>query len=441
VSTSKFWSSERFPRLVILLSGIISLWVASNIYWGGEHYTGILRSDGKGYYAYLPAVFIYQDLNFSWIDQIEYEKYKNPNYFYDFRSEYKGKHIDKYYVGTAICMMPFFGLAHAITLLTGGDADGYTKWYQISAHWAALFWLLIALWAINAFLKTYAFQPKLRAWVLLLVYFGSNWFYYVIGEPSMSHAYSVALIALFALMLRRWLLHGAHLYVLWACFLIGWIFITRPVNILAAGMVFPITGNWRLMRDRIMSWYKGLPTGGIWLYLIAAVLMIVPQSVIYFIQTGEWWIYSYQEEGFDFLNPEWFNVLFSYKKGFFIYTPIMLFGLAGFVGLYRSNRFSAWTLCLLLVGLVYVFSSWWNWYYGGSFSQRVFVDFYVLFAWLMAYSIDQWKQLWQKQLWLGVMVLLLLLNQFQTYQYRYNLIHWSEMTRATYWEVFLQLPQ
>lgn len=31
----------------------------------------MISSDGKGYYAYLPAVFIYHDLNFGFIPQYE----------------------------------------------------------------------------------------------------------------------------------------------------------------------------------------------------------------------------------------------------------------------------------------------------------------------------------------------------------------------------------
>ena len=38
-----------------------------------------------------------------------------------------------------------------------------------------------------------------------------------------------------------------------------------------------------------------------------------------------------------------------------------------------------------------------------------------------------------------IVVLCIMLCQFQTYQYRYYIIHWENMNSEKYWEVFLQL--
>ena len=51
-------------KVVIIAIAIISIWVSSNINWGeGKPHT-IIKADGKGYYAHLPALFIFQDMNF-----------------------------------------------------------------------------------------------------------------------------------------------------------------------------------------------------------------------------------------------------------------------------------------------------------------------------------------------------------------------------------------
>ena len=49
--------------------------VVSNLAWNKQDWKEIIRVDGKGYYAYLPAVFIYHDLNLGFFDKIEKEKY------------------------------------------------------------------------------------------------------------------------------------------------------------------------------------------------------------------------------------------------------------------------------------------------------------------------------------------------------------------------------
>ena len=75
----------------LFIIGFIMIYVSSNISWGNDRWTGILESDARAYYAYLPAIFIYDDLNFSFFDSIEGEKYYNPNFYYDYRAGYNGK--------------------------------------------------------------------------------------------------------------------------------------------------------------------------------------------------------------------------------------------------------------------------------------------------------------------------------------------------------------
>ena len=104
---------------VIVLFVIISITtlVSSNLNWGKNHWRGIIESDGKGYYAYLPAIFIYKDLNFGFFDEIEKEKYYNQNLYYDYRAQANGVTINKYYCGTALAELPFFVLAHISSYL------------------------------------------------------------------------------------------------------------------------------------------------------------------------------------------------------------------------------------------------------------------------------------------------------------------------------------
>src|SRR5690349_18012744 len=66
--------------------------------------------------------------------------------------------------------------------------------------------------------------------------------------------------------------------------------------------------------------------------LAACVFMIpwIPQMIYWKYYTGTFLFYTYGEEGFYFFNPQLFNVLLSYRKGWLVYTPIMVFALIGF---------------------------------------------------------------------------------------------------------------
>jgi hypothetical protein len=148
-------------------------------------------------------------------------------------------------------------------------------------------------------------------------------------------------------------------------------------------------------------------------------------------------VYSYEEEGFNFADPQIFNVLFSYKKGLFVYTPITLIALFGLFPMAGKNFWQTLTLLLFFVLFTYIISSWWNWYYGGSFSSRVYLDIMWLFALLLGVLLDSINAKWLKTGLITVLIILVLFCQMQTYQYRRMLIHWDGLDKDRYWELFL----
>jgi hypothetical protein len=173
-------------------------------------------------------------------------------------------------------------------------------------------------------------------------------------------------------------------------------------------------------------------------FLLFMIILSV-QFAIYKIQTGHFWVYSYGKEGFNFFSPQIINFLFSYKKGLFLYTPLLVISLAGGYYLFKKSRYTFFTLFGGLFLITYVFSSWWMWYYGGSFSSRVFIEYFAFFAILLGIALNNLKLRWVRRTYIVIMVILTIGCQIQTYQYRYNIIHWSDMTKEKYWEVFMRV--
>jgi hypothetical protein len=66
-----------------------------------------------------------------------------------------------------------------------------------------------------------------------------------------------------------------------------------------------------------------------------------------------------------------------------------------------------------------------------SFSLRPFIEYFALFAILLLWLLDRVRY---KLPLMAVSLLLVLLCQIQTYQYRYFIIHWSEMNQQKYFE-------
>jgi len=140
--------------------------------------------------------------------------------------------------------------------------------------------------------------------------------------------------------------------------------------------------------------------------------------LLWYWQTGHWIVYSYGEEGFNFLKPHFFQILFSFNKGWFVYTPLALVAMLGFLYLFFENRFRFfWGLIFLMI-FVYVASSWWAWHYTSTFGQRVFIDIYPLIAILLGYSFALvHKKKVFKFAWIALIAILSVLNGVQFYQH------------------------
>jgi hypothetical protein len=107
------------------------------------------------------------------------------------------------------------------------------------------------------------------------------------------------------------------------------------------------------------------------LFGVLALLVFLPQLLYWHRQTGYWLFYSYGEKGsFFFLRPRIADGLFSYRKGWLLYTPVMILALAGIPLLYKKYKLFFASVAVTFILAVYVMFSFWCWWYGGSFGCR-----------------------------------------------------------------------
>lgn len=423
----------------ISLITLILLWISANINWGGDKPKWIILADGKGYYAYLPAVFIYHDLNFGFFEEKEMSPLSDPKLFYDYRVYSNGHAINKCFCGTALMQMPFFIAAHAATKITDGQADGYSRLYPVFIQIAAIFYFILGLYFLSKLLKLYDFKTASIIIVLIAVTFGTNAFYYIVREAAMSHIYSFSLIAVFLFLSKKYFSHykPAHIVILAA--LLGLIVLVRPVNVIVIFLLPFTASSWYNLKRGFFSaihkpWH--LAAGVCFFMAIVSIQMLV-----YKISTGSFFIDSYSEEYFEFLHPHISGFLFSYKKGAFLYTPILFISLLGLLYFRKTNRFQFFSILFFLLMMIYIFSSWCNWWYGGSFSSRVLIDYFPVFMILLAAALESFRNKVLKGFLIGLLAGLLIVNQIQVYQYRYGAIHYENMDKQLYWENFLRIDK
>ena len=251
----------------------------------------------------------------------------------------------------------------------------------------------------------------------------------------MSHVFNFALIAAFIHYSMKWTERPGVAYTVVLGLLAGLIVLIRPVNVIV--LLFPAfigVSSWKDVRNRLYAHWKLILLAG-----VAAFLVVLPQLLFWKAQTGHFFFNSYMDAGkFYFLKPQIVHGLFSYRKGWLLYTPVMLFALIGLIWLRKAAAPLNLPVIAVVVLNIYIVYSWWCWWYGGSFSSRPMIDMYGILALPLAAFIDKaWKQgVWIRGLTTGLLIMLLLFNQFQTKQYRASLIHWDSMTKEAYWGVF-----
>jgi hypothetical protein len=223
--------------------------------------------------------------------------------------------------------------------------------------------------------------------------------------------------------------------------LAGLIVLVRPTNIMVLLLfMFWNVKNFDEMKARFQLFLKNWKL--IVVMIVAFVLVWIPQLLYWKMQTGQYFYYSYpDDQGFFFGNPQIIGTLFSWRKGWLLYTPVMIFAMIGIWFLWENYRAFFLPVTIFTVFAIYVTSSWWDWWYGGSFGLRAYIDFYGIFAVPMAAFLS-WvlqQKKYARVLLLSVFMLVALRSTFHHVQYHYNAIHWFGMTREAYFDSFWRI--
>ncbi len=400
----------------------------------------LIGSDGVGYYVYLPALLVEGDLDFTRAYAYYGRAFTPPP------PTPLGLPGNKYAVGPALLWTPFFLAAHLLALAGRGlglpvAANGLGNFYQAwvcagSIVYGALGFALAGRCAAR--LST----PRAAAAAVALVWLAGNAIYYLVFEPSMSHAVSLFAVAL---LLTIWLERcwGAPAPALGWCALLGaaggLVLLVRlqdaPFLLLPAGHGLLRLGQALRAGDRAAArrWLLGGLAAG-----ACALLVFAPQLLVWQRLYGVWTTSPYAEDHnppFYWLRPQLGGVLFSTYHGLFTWHPVLLGSLAGL--LLWARRGGALPLALLgvLALNVYVVAAWWAWWQGDSFGGRMFLSATWIWVLGLAPLLDRLRgrTAWRRAA-LAAALALLVWNGLSLTQYRLGLVPrsapltWRQMT-------------
>lgn len=412
--------------IVLSISFDIRIW---------NHKNTIIANDVNSYYAYLPAVFIYKDisLDFVYDDVDRYSKH-----FWPIKTKI-GKYAIITPMGMAIVNLPFFLITHYLVVpFIDYEADGYTFPYKMALMVSCWFYFLIGLFYLKKVLEKY-FSQIVVIITLFSITLGTNLISYTTNEASMTHAFSFTFISMLMYYLIGWIEKPTYKKAMIMGLLVGIITLVRANNVVVVLLIL----LWNVkslpeFKDRILLYLKNDKL--IIVMLVFFFLVWSPQFIYWKYISGSFVYNAYEQRGSGFFlnNPQIYYLLFSYRKGWLVYTPIMVFALTGIVLLYKFHRELFLPILVYTAATIYVVSSWWCWWYGGGFGMRPLIDSYGVLALPFATFIH-WVITRKKIIQIPALLIVVLLigfNLFQARQYYYGAIHYVSMTKASYWETF-----
>lgn len=397
-----------------------------------------LHTDGLGHYDYLRSVFIFEDFvrfNESYAENPDlYNRIDEVNFDYVDIGEYR---VNKYPFGVSALLLPFFLTAYLLYSPFQENISGLEWPFQLSVGLGALVYLAMALILFRKLLVNLSISRNTISILQVLVVFATPLIYFSFQQAAFSHVYSFFAISGFICYISNFLSERKTSHALISAFFLGLVFAIRQMNIIVI-LALPI-----LAMD-VESLHKGIVAilGKIKVLIPAIILFLLfpaIQSLLYFLQTSQWWLDTYTNESFNFHDPAFTAVLFSFKKGLITYTPVLILPIIGaFRDLFKNNLFRSISWLVFFILITYLISSWWWWSNGASHGQRFFIDYYPILFIPLALMLKNLKGNVLYKVIVFFALLTIPLNMVQAYQYRYHIMDWENMTGDLYWKVFLR---
>jgi hypothetical protein len=402
----------------------------------------LIAWDVFGYYLYLPQTFIHQDPGLIDLGPVNeaIAQYQSTPGFYQAAPGQNGAWVIMYSMGMALIYLPFFFIGHFLAFVFGYPMDGYSAPYEWMMLFGSVFYSILGIVLCRKIALRF-FSENMSAFLLVLVAFGTNYFFLNLGMVAMSHIYLFVGYALFLLLLLKWYEHFRTRDLVLLALVWSIMSLSRPTEGLSL-LIFLLwgIGSTYTFQSKLALFLKYKKQ---FLFASLVVFMVVfPQLLYWKTYAGEWIFNSYQNpgEGFEFLQPHTFEFLFSFRKGWFIYTPIMLLAVVGIYRLRKDLPDAFWAFAVYFPIVVYVLSCWTNWWYAASFGSRPVIQYYPLLLLPLGFLLQYWfsGKLWAKISISLVLLFFVVLNLFQTWQMLHFVMSEYRMTWAYYKAIFFK---
>ncbi len=354
-------------------------------------------NDTVGYYSWLRSAVIDHNLNSG-------DEFRHYGYAVERESAATGYTINPYPIGSAILWLPFFLIAHGISLLLHGiglpiTLDGYGTQYIVAVSLGSACYGLIAV-LLTYSLGREIFNSKTALLATISSWLAGPLIFYMYAHPLMSHANDAFAYTLFAYTWYRtrqittWrtgALRGATAAL---CALVRQVNAYLVIFVIAEYLI-QILGQWknRPSRQQVRPSFQALIA-----FVALWWVVYLPQLVTWLVVFGSWAEFNHYSAGvqrhFSWIHPHLPEVLFSTNRGLFLWTPLFLLAVIGWWYLRRKDLRLTLFMAANFTLHWYVVSAWFWWSGAAAFGQRFFTNF--LAAW--ALGLGALFYAWQKRI-------------------------------------------
>ncbi|HAW50261.1 TPA: hypothetical protein DCX16_04875 [bacterium] len=326
--------------------------------------------DGLGYFIYTKSLVMDKDIFFK-NEVKDFQIDPERNVYFHFTQN--GYISSPFAIGTSILWMPFFILAHLLTLLCNFfltniklPSLGISYLYTLSVSLGGCFYGILALFlSLKIALRLFSSKDSFLA--LLSIWFASPFVYCFFYMANYSHLPDSFVIALFLL---KWIESREKNGFLW-WFVYGLIF-GLAVLVRWQNLLFGILILIPLRIHKIFIQHL--------LFALGSFFAFLPQLVAWKIIYGKFILIPQGEGYMRWTHPEILKSLFSSWHGLYSWTPILIFSTLGLFLFYKRDKIISigFLFCFLLQ--IYVNSCVSDWWAGVSFGARRMTSFTFVFV-------------------------------------------------------------
>ena len=400
-------------RLAIWLSFLFI--ILGLVRYQPERTEPLISWDVTLYYYYLPAYLKYQDPGATgeWNELLREHNVTPPG---------EGEKLPgKMSLGLSYLYLPFYLMANVSAGLFGYPADGFSPPYDLALIIGGIVAFMIGIGFLRRILLQ-IFSEWVVALTLILLFIGTNLWVFTLWRGANPHVWIFSLMAILLWLTLRFQKTPRSGIIIWMGIIMGEIVLIRPSDLILVMVPFLI-----ILFSKNGSASRSYFLQRIHYLVLFGLLPWIPQILHWKMMTGDWLFYSYGKEGFFWLDPKFVEGLFSFRKGWWVYSPVMVFLIPGFTVLFKQDKplFNSlfWPL---LIGF-YITVSWWCWWYGGSFGLRPMIDWLPALAIPLAFGIQALLK-WNRAIFLSISFLMVAHVLFTSDLYIRGILHFDSMT-------------